>query len=103
MTTTKLVPVRSVGPGEVFHPGWCSPDHCQVREPGPTGKTHESARVAIGGLTVSVCQSVMACATHPVVVIETDPSDDERGSVIVRLHDVPAFTKALLEFYCRLP
>jgi hypothetical protein len=45
----------------------------------------------------------MECATHPVVVIEADPTDDESGSVMVRLYDVPAFTKALLEFYCLLP
>jgi hypothetical protein len=45
----------------------------------------------------------MASLTHPVVIVETDPGDDESGSVMVRLHDVPAFTKALLEFYCRLP
>lgn len=103
MTTTQAVPLRPVGPGEVFHPGWCSSDHCQVREPGPTGKTHESAPVAVAGLTVSVTQSVMKGPTHPVVVVDADPTDDESGSVIVRLHDVPAFTKALLEFYCRLP
>jgi hypothetical protein len=103
MTRVEPIPLRRVGPGEILHPSWCSPDHCQVSEPGKTGKTHESAPVAVGGLTVSVSQSVMDSFTHPVMIIEDDPSDADSGAVMLRLHDVPAFTKALLEFYCRLP
>jgi len=103
MTGTKPVPLRRVGPGEVLHPGWCSPQHCQVTEAGPKGKTHESAPVVVGGLTVSVSQSEMDTPTYAVVIVEEDPSDPEGGTVVLRLHDVPAFARALLEFYCRLP
>lgn len=95
--------MRVIEPGEIYHPGWCSADHCQVREPGPTGRTHESAPVAVAGLTVSVCRSEMARPTHAVVVVEVDPTDEEGGSVTLRLDAVPVFAKALLEFYCQLP
>ena len=103
MSKTEPIPLRRLGPGEILHPGWCSPNHCQVTETGKTGKTHESAPVTVGGLTVSVSQSEMDRTTHPVMIIEDDPSDAESGAVMLRLHDVPALTKALLELYCRLP
>jgi hypothetical protein len=92
-----------VGPREVFHPRWCSPDHCQVRGVGDTEKSHESARVEIGGLTLSVNQAAIECQTHPVLIIEEDPTDEESSAVVLRLYEAPGFAKALLEFFCQLP
>jgi hypothetical protein len=90
--------MRVIEPGEIPHPGWCSPEHCRADR---VGMTHESAPVEVAGLTVTVGQPATDTFTHPLLTIETDPKDNDGRVVTLRLGDVPKFTKALLAFYCQ--
>ena len=97
MTTTP-VPLRVIKPGEIYHPPWCSPDHCRVNE---IGKTHESAPVEVAGLTLTVAQPAMDRPTDAVVMIDSCPDDQEIKAVVLRFGDVPAFASTLLGLYSR--
>jgi hypothetical protein len=80
------------------HPPWCSLDHCRADR---IGKSHESAPVRVGDLTLTVSQSATPdCRTHAVLVIESEPT--EGGNFLVlRLGEVPDVARALLEVFTR--
>lgn len=94
-TTTKPVPLRTIESGEIDHPGWCSADHCRADR---IGKSHESAPVKVGDLTMTVAKSVMDCATDAIVMIDANRGDYE-STVVLRFAEIPAFVKTLMDLY----
>jgi hypothetical protein len=96
-TMTKPVPLRTIEPGEVQHPRWCSPDHCRADR---VGKSHESAPAKIGDLTMTAAKSVMDCATDAIVMIDASRGDIE-STVVIRFLEIPTFVKSLMDLYVK--
>ncbi|GIH13078.1 hypothetical protein Raf01_12500 [Rugosimonospora africana] len=55
----------------------------------------------VADLTLTVAQSTSERPTETVVMIDSCPDDQEIAAVVVRLDDVPAFARTLLDLYTR--
>lgn len=95
-TTAEPVPLRVIEPGELVHPGWCSPHYCRAVE---VGTTHESAPMNVGNLKVLASKPARDF-TEPVVLIDADRGDAE-GSIVVRFMEIPFLVRTLMDLYVK--